>query len=328
MYRYRDMKAIRIHQLGGPEVLQYEEVPDPVPSAGTAVVALQVAGVNFIDTYHRQGLYKVDLPFTPGIEGAGTVLSVGPGVSDVKPGDRVAYCMSLGSYAEQAVVEAWKLVPLPEGIDFATGAALMVQGLTAHYLTYSTYPVQPGDTVLVHAAAGGVGLLLIQVAKARGARVLGTVSTPAKAELAYEAGAEEVIFYTEKDFEEEVRRLTGGEGVAVVYESVGKATFDKSLNCLRTRGYLVLFGQSSGPVPPLDPQILNAKGSLFLTRPSLFHYAASRPELMGRAQDLFAMIQEGKLRVKIGHTFPLAEAATAHQALEGRKTTGKVLLQP
>jgi NADPH2:quinone reductase len=322
------MKAIRVHEYGGPEVLSYEEAPLPEPGAGEARVKIEAAGLNFIDVYHRMGRYPAELPITPGVEGAGVVDAVGPEVSDLQPGDRVVYAMQMGSYAEYAVVPAWKLVPVPDGVDTRQAAAVMLQGMTAHYLTHSTYPLQPGDTALVHAAAGGVGLLLVQLAKQRGARVIGTVSTEEKARLAREAGADEVILYTQVDFEAETKHLTGGEGVNVVYESVGKTTFDKSLNCLKPRGYMVLYGQSSGPVPPLDPQVLNAKGSLFLTRPSLGHYAADRAEIMQRAGDLFAWMLAGQLKVRIDKTFPLAEAGDAHQYLEGRKTKGKVLLIP
>ncbi|RME42048.1 MAG: quinone oxidoreductase [Chloroflexi bacterium] len=322
------MKAIRIHEYGGPEVLRYEDIPMPEPGAGEARVKLEAAGLNFIDVYHRMGRYPVEPPITPGVEGAGVVDAVGPGVSDLKPGDRVVYAMQMGSYAEYAVVPAWKLVPIPDNIDTQQAAAVMLQGMTAHYLTHSTYPLHPGDTALVHAAAGGVGLLLVQIAKRRGARVIGTVSTEEKARLAREAGADEIILYTQVDFEEETKRLTDGKGVDVVYDSVGKTTFDKGLNCLRPRGYMVLYGQSSGPVPPLDPQVLNAKGSLFLTRPSLGHYAADRAEIMQRAGDLFQWMSAGELKVRIDQTFPLAEAGEAHRYLEGRKTKGKVLLIP
>ncbi len=322
------MKAIRIHEYGGPEVLRYENTPMPEPGAGEARVKIEAAGLNFIDVYHRMGRYPVEPPITPGVEGAGIVDAVGPGVSDLEPGDRVVYAMQMGSYAEYAVVPAWKLVPIPDDIDTQQAAAVMLQGMTAHYLAYSTYPLHPGDTALVHAAAGGVGLLLVQIAKRRGARVIGTVSTEEKARLAREAGADEVILYTQVDFEEETKRLTDGKGVDVVYDSVGKTTFDKSLNCLRPRGYMVLYGQSSGPVPPLDPQVLNAKGSLFLTRPSLGHYAADRAEIMQRAGDLFQWMGAGELKVRIDQTFPLAEADEAHRYLEGRKTKGKVLLIP
>lgn len=320
------MKAIRVHEFGGPEVLSYEEVPLPEPARGEARVRIEAVGVNFIDIYHRTGLYPGQLPFTLGVEGAGVVEVVGSGVAGVRPRDRVAYAMQPGAYAEYAVVPAWKLVTVPEGVETPQAAAVMLQGMTAHYLTHSTFPLQPGHTALIHAAAGGVGHLLVQMAKRRGARVIGTVSTEEKARLAREAGADEVILYIQVDFEEEVRRLTGGQGVDVVYESVGKATFDRSLNCLKRRGYMVLYGQSSGPVGPFDPQVLNAKGSLFLTRPSLGHYAADRAELLGRAADLFKWIAAGELKVRIDQTFSLAEAAEAHRYIEGRKTKGKVLL--
>ncbi|RPJ57256.1 MAG: quinone oxidoreductase [Acidobacteria bacterium] len=322
------MKAIRIHQTGGPEVLQFEDVPVPEPSAGDALVQLRASGINFIDTYHRQGLYKLKLPFVPGMEGAGVVTAVASDVTSVKPGDRVAYAMNIGSYAEQAVVSASKLVRLPPELDFSMGAAAMLQGLTAHYLTRSTFVLKPGDAALVHAAAGGVGLLLVQTAKLLGATVYGTVSTEEKAELAREAGADDVILYTKSDFEAEIKRLTSGRGVDVVYESVGRETFDKSLNCLKPRGSLVLYGQSSGPVPALDPQILNAKGSLFLTRPSLNHYTATREELDARAADLFGWIREGRVKLRVGAQYELRDAAQAHRDLEARKTTGKLLLIP
>ncbi|MCS7221287.1 MAG: quinone oxidoreductase [Anaerolineae bacterium] len=322
------MKAVRVHSFGGPEVLTYEEIPLPEPGPGEARVRIEAAGVNFIDIYHRTGQYRGQLPMTLGMEAAGVVDVVGAGVTEVRPGDRVAYAMQQGSYAEYAIVPAWKLVPVPDAIDTQSAAAVMLQGMTAHYLTYSTYPLQPGDIALVHAAAGGVGLLLVQLAKRRGARVIGTVSTEEKARLAQEMGADEVVLYTQADFEAEVRRLTSGRGVDVVYDSVGRATFDKSLNCLRPRGYLVLYGQSSGAVPPLDPQVLNTKGSLFLTRPSLGHYAATREELLGRANDLFQWMMDGALAVRIDQTYPLSEAAAAHRYMEGRQTKGKVLLIP
>lgn len=321
------MKAIRVHSYGGPEVLKYEEVPIPKPGPGEVRVKIEAAGVNYIDIYHRTGLYPGQFPFTPGMEGAGVVDEVGPEVSEVRVGDRVAYAMQQGSYAEYAIVPAWKLVPVPDNLSTQSAAAAMLQGMTAHYLTHSTYPLKAGDTALVHAAAGGVGLLLIQMAKRLGAKVFGTVSTEEKASLAKEVGADAVILYTHSDFEEEIKKLTNGQGVEVVYDSVGKTTFDKSLNCLKPRGYLVLFGQSSGPVPPVDLRIL-AKGSYFLTRPTLSHYAANRAELLQRAGDLFRWITSGELKLRIDHAYPLAEAAKAHQALEGRKTSGKLLLIP
>jgi NADPH2:quinone reductase len=322
------VKAIRVHEYGGAEVLRYEDVPLPEPGAGEVRVKIEAAGVNYIDVYFRTGLYSSQLPFIIGQEAAGTVEAVGPGVSDLKPGDRVAYATQVGAYAEAAVIPAGKLVPVPDGMDIRLAAASMLQGMTAHYLSHSTYPLGPGDTALVHAAAGGVGLLLVQVAKRRGARVIGTVSTDEKARLAREAGADEVILYTQADFEAETRRLTGGKGVNVVYDSVGQATFDKSLNCLKPRGTMVLFGQSSGPVAPLNPQVLNAKGSIFLTRPSLGHYVADRAELLQRAGDLFAWIAAGQLSVRVDQVFPLSAAAEAHRYLEGRKTRGKVVLVP
>ena len=322
------MRAICVSQFGGPEVLRYEEVPLPGPNAGEARVKIEAVGVNFIDIYHRTGLYPGQLPITPGMEGAGLVDAVGPGVSNVRVGERVAYAMQQGSYAQYAVVPSWRLVPIPDDVATPSAAAVMLQGMTAHYLTHSTYPLQPGEAALVHAAAGGVGLLLVQIAKRRGARVIGTVSTEEKARLARDAGADEVILYTQTDFEAETRRLTEGQGVSVVYDSVGVTTFDKSLNCLKPRGYLVLYGQSSGSVAPLDTQVLGAKGSLFLTRPSLAHYTADRAELLERAGDLFDWLAAGELEVRIDQTMPLAEAAEAHRYLEGRKTRGKLLLIP
>lgn len=322
------MRAIRVHGYGGPEVLTWEEQATPSPEAGQALVRLEAVGVNYIDIYHRTGLYKNPLPFTLGLEGSGVVEGVGPGVSEVRVGDRVAYQGVQGSYATHALVPAARLVVLPAGLDARTGAAAMLQGMTAHYLVHATYPLKPGETALLHAAAGGVGLLLIQMAKRRGARVLGTVSTPEKARLAKEAGADEVIQYTTQDFETEVKRLTGGRGVQVVYDSVGKTTFEKSLNVLAPRGTLVLFGQASGPVPPVDLGILAGKGSLYVTRPTLGHYVATREELLRRAGDVLGWVQAGELTLRIEHTFPLARAAEAHRALEGRRTTGKVLLIP
>jgi len=322
------MQAIRVHEQGGPEVLRYEEVPTPSPGPDDVLVRLDASGVNYVDIYQRMGLYKMSLPYTPGSEGAGTVAAVGPRVRDLRAGDRVAYCGALGAYATHAVVPAARLVTLPAAIDTERAAALMLQGITAHYLCHSTYPLKAGETALVHAAAGGVGLLLVQMAKMLGARVLATVSTDAKAALAREAGADEVILYAERDFEPEVKRLTGGRGVQVVYESVGKTTFERSMNCLAPRGYLVLFGQSSGPAPEIDPQILQWKGSLFLTRPTMGHYIATREELLARANDILGWAASGTLRVRIDRTFPLAQAADAHRALESRATAGKVLLLP
>jgi len=322
------MKAVRVHTTGGPEVLQYEDVPAPEPGAGQVVVKIAAAGVNFVDVYQRRGLYPVPLPFTAGQEAAGTVTRVGSGAGDVKLGDCVAYTGVLGAYAELAVVPADRLVPLPEDVSARQAAALMLQGMTAHYLATNTYPLQPGDTCLVHAAAGGVGLLLCQIAKLRGARVIGTVSTAAKAELAHEAGADEVILYTERDFEEEVKRLTGGAGVQVVYDSVGQTTFAKGLNCLVRRGMMVLYGQSSGPVAPLDLQVLSQKGSLFATRPTLHHYVVTRAELLARAGEVMTWVRAGRLKLRIGGEFALAQAGEVHRQLEARRTTGKLLLIP
>ena len=322
------MKAIRVHAPGGPEALRYEDVERPVPGPGQVLVKIEAAGVNFIDVYQRTGHYKVPVPFTLGQEAAGPVAAVGPGVAEPRVGDRVAYTSILGAYAEYAVVPADRVVALPDGVSAKQGAAAMLQGLTAHYLATTTYPLKPGDTCLVHAAAGGAGLLLCQIAKLRGARVLGTVSTREKAALARGAGADEVILYTEQDFEAEVKRLTNGAGLQVVYDSVGKTTFEKGLNCLVRRGMMVLFGQSSGPVGLFDPQVLNQKGSLFLTRPTVAHYIATRAELLARAGDVLGWIKNGKLKVRIDRELPLAQAAEAQRLLEGRKTTGKVLLTP
>ena len=321
------MKAIRIHDFGGPEVMSYEDVPAPSAGKGEAVVKMAAAGVNFIDIYFRSGQHKHELPFTPGHEGAGTVSSIGEGVTEVQVGDRVAYAMTLGSYAEYAVVPAWRLAKLPPNIDFKLGAAIMLQGMTAHYLTHDTFPLKPGHKALVHAGAGGVGLLIIQTAKKCGATVYTTVGTEAKAELARQAGADETIIYSKQDFEAEVKRLVPG-GLDVVYDSVGATTFSKSLNCLRPRGYMVLFGQSSGPVPPFEPGSLGGKGSLFLTRPSLAHYSMTRSEILSRTSDLFRWLEAGELKLKVDHVFPLAEARQAHEALAGRKTTGKLILVP
>jgi NADPH:quinone reductase len=321
------MQAVRIHQPGGAEAMRVETVPVPRPGAGEALVRLQAAGVNFIDVYKRTGLYTIPLPSTLGEEGAGTVVAVGEGVADVRAGDRVAWAGAMGAYAEYAVVPAAKLVPLPDGVDATLGAAVMLQGMTAHYLAASTYPLREGDRCLVHAAAGGVGLLLVQIAKRRGAHVIATAGSDEKAELARAAGADDVIVYTRDDFAAETKRITGGRGVHVVYDSVGKTTFLPGLDLLVPRGMMVLFGQSSGPVAPVDPQLLNQKGSLFLTRPTLGHYVATRDELLWRAGELFAWIAAGELSVRIGAEFPLADAAEAHRALEGRRTTGKVLLR-
>jgi len=322
------MKAVRIHAPGGPEVLKYEDAPQPTPKAGEAVVKVDAAGLNYIDVYFRTGAYKGEYPMTLGMEAGGTVSAVGPNVTDVQVGDKVAYTGIPGAYAEYAAVPAARLVKLPAGLSTKQGAAAMLQGMTAHYLACSTYPLKKGDTCLVHAAAGGVGLLLCQIAKLRGARVIGTVSTDEKAKLAREAGADEVIRYTTQDFEAEVKRLTDGKGLQVVYDAVGKTTFDKSLNCLAPRGLLALYGQSSGPIGPFDVAQLGAKGSLFLTRPSLTAYIASREDLVQRSTELLGWIRDGKVRLRTEFEFPLKDAAEAHRALEGRKTTGKVLLVP
>ncbi len=322
------MKAIRVHETGAPEVMRLEEAPDPAPAEGEVLVRIAAAGVNFIDTYERTGAYPSERPFIPGREAAGTVEATGSGVTGLAPGDRVAWAMYRGAYAELAVVPADRLVPVPPGVALETAAAVMLQGMTAHYLSRTTFPLRPGHVALVHAAAGGVGLLLVQMANRAGARVIGTVSSQEKAELARSAGAHEVIRYTEVDFGPETRRLTDGRGVDVVYDSVGRTTFDGSLDCLAPRGVMVLYGQSSGPVPPLDPQLLNRKGSLFLTRPSLAHYVARREELLERAGDLFRWINDGELDVRVDRNFPLSEAPEAHRYIEGRKTKGKILLVP
>jgi NADPH2:quinone reductase len=322
------MKAIQVKQTGGPDVMELVELPVPEPKTNEAVVKLAASGVNFIDVYHREGRYKVPLPFVPGQEGAGQVVAVGPDVKSVKIGDRVAWTMTLGSCAEYAMVPADRLVPIPESVSYQQAAAAMLQGMTAQYLAYDTHPLKRGETALVHAAAGGVGLLLVQMAHNIGAHVIATVSTEEKAKLAREAGADEIILYTQSDFEAETKRLTGGKGVDVVYDSVGKTTFEKGLNILRPRGMMVLFGGSSGAVPPLDPIVLTQKGSLFLTRPSLGNYIATREELLSRSGAVFGMIGSGKLKLRIEHTYPLAEAQRAHRELEGRKTTGKLLLIP
>jgi NADPH2:quinone reductase len=322
------MKTIHVKEPGGPEKMQVVEVPTPQPGPKQALVRMAAIGVNFIDVYFRMGRYKADLPIVLGNEGSGTVEAIGPGVTEVAVGDRVAWAMSRGSYAECAVVPTAMLVKLPDGIDFQSAAAAMLQGMTAHYLVYSTYPLKSGETCLVHAAAGGAGGLIVQMAKMLGARVFGTVSTEEKARIAREAGTDEAILYTQQDFEAEVKRLTAGRGVDVVYDSVAQTTFEKSLNSLRPRGMLALFGQSSGPVPPFDPNILNGKGSLFLTRPSLAHYLLTREELLWRAGDVLNWVASGKLKLRIDRTYPLAEAAAAHRDLEGRKTAGKLLLIP
>jgi NADPH2:quinone reductase len=322
------MKAIRLHEHGGPELLRYEDVADPAPGPMQALVTIEAIGVNFIDVYQRKGLYPMALPMTPGSEAAGTVRALGPGAGDLRVGDCVAYQGAPGAYAQLAVVPAERLVQLPQGLTTKQGAAAMLQGMTAHYLASSLYPLKPGDSCLVHAAAGGVGLLLCQIAKMRGARVIGTVSTKEKAARARAAGADEVILYMEQDFEAEVKRLTNGRGLPVVYDSVGRTTFDASLRCLAPRGMMALFGQASGPVPPFELQRLNQLGSLFITRPTLNHYVATRAELLARANDVLGWVREGKLKLHIGHEFPLAQAAEAHRQLEARRTMGKVLLVP
>lgn len=322
------MKLIQVTKLGGPEELKLADAPTPVPAAGQALVRIAATGVNFIDVYFRTGLYKADLPFTPGSEAAGTVESVGEGVDTLKPGDRVAYAMVRGSYAEYALIPADKLVKLPDHVDFTTAAAAMLQGMTAHYLTHSTFALKQGDVALIHAAAGGTGSLIVQMAKMLGATVIGTAGSDEKAAIAKHAGADEVIVYTSQDFVAEVKRITGGRGVDVVYDSVGISTFLKGLDTLRPRGMMVLFGQSSGAVAPFDPGILNPKGSLYLTRPSLAHYAATRSELEWRAGDVLNWIAAGKLKLRIDRTYPLAQAADAHRDLEGRKTAGKLILLP
>lgn len=322
------MKAIRVYEAGGPEVLRYEDVPDPQPGPGEARVKIEAAGLNYIDTYYRTGLYATPFPFTPGSEAAGVVDAVGPDVTGIKPGDRVAYCLTLGAYAEYAIVPAAKLVPVPDSLSTEVAAALILQGMTAHYLTISTYPLKSSDVALVHAAGGATGQLLVQLAKRSGAGVIGTAGSEEKAALARQAGADAVIMYETEDFEAEVKRLTQGHGVDVVYDSVGLTTFAKSLNCLRPRGLMALFGQSSGPVPPIDLQILNQKGSLFVTRPTLGHYIASRSELISRAGDIFMWAVSSELAVRIDRVLPLSEAAEAHRLLQSRQTAGKVLLLP
>jgi NADPH2:quinone reductase len=322
------MKHIQVTKYGGPEELKFVDAPKPAPGSGQALVKIAASGVNYIDVYFRTGLNKADLPFTPGNEASGIVESIGPGVTEVKAGDRVAYAMTRGSYAEYAIVPAVQLVPLPTTVDMNTAAAAMLQGMTAHYLTHSTWPLKPGDKCLVHAAAGGVGALVVQMAKMLGATVYGTVGTDEKAAIAKEAGADEAMVYTRDDFAVEVKRLTGGKGLDVIYDSVGATTFLKGLDLLRPRGMMALFGNSSGPVEPINPAILNPKGSLFLTRPSLMHYVLTRDELLWRAGDVLAWIGSGKLKLRIEKTYLLADAAEAHRDLEGRKTAGKLLLTP
>jgi NADPH2:quinone reductase len=322
------MKAVRIHAFGGREVLRYEDVAMPEAGDDEVLVKIEAAGVNYIDTYQRSGAYPVPLPFTLGMEGSGVAAKVGADVTGITPGDRVVYAMQTGAYAQYALVPAGKLTPIPDGISNEIAAAVILQGMTAHYLSHSAYALHEGEIALIHAAAGGTGLLMVQMAKRLGARVIGTTSTAEKARLAQENGADETILYTETDFEAEVKRLTAGAGVDVVYDSVGKTTFEKSLNCLRPRGYMVLYGAASGPVPPIDPQILNRKGSLFLTRPSLADYAASTQEIQSRAGDLFTWITAGELQVRIDQRFALQDAAAAHRYIEGRQTKGKILLLP
>jgi NADPH2:quinone reductase len=322
------MKAVFVTEFGGVEKLRCEEIPAPKPGPGQALVRIAAAGVNFIDIYFRTGLYKADPPVVLGMEAAGTVAGLGEGVTDLAVGDRVAYAMCRGSYAEYAAVPAWQLVKIPDAIDFRSAAASMLQGMTAHYLTHSTYPLKPGETALVHAAAGGAGQWIVAAAKLRGARVIGTTSTAAKAEAARAAGCDEVVLYTEQDFEAEVKKLTAGKGVDVVYDSVGKSTWEKSLNCLRPRGMMVTFGNASGPVDPFPPLLLNQKGSLFLTRPSLAHYCANREELEWRSGDVFKWLQDGTAKLHIDKVYPLADAGQAQTDLAARKTAGKLLLEP
>lgn len=322
------MQRIRVHQYGGPETMQVEEVPTPTPGSGQALVKIESVGVNFMDIYVRGGAYKNPLPLTPGNEGAGTVEAVGPNVSEVKVGDRVAWVNVPGSYAHYLVAPAAELVLIPQGASFEQAASAMMQGITAHYLAVSTYPLGQEDTCLIHAAAGGLGQLLCQIAKMRGARVLGTAGSREKAEIARQSGADEVILYREQDFVAAARQFTNGKGVQVVYDTVGKDTFDGSLDSLARRGMLVLVGQASGAVPPMDPQILNRKGSLYLTRPTIRDYIATRDELLWRAGEVLGWIAQGKLKLRVDRTYPLAEAARAHEALAARETAGKVLLMP
>ncbi|WP_017606662.1 quinone oxidoreductase family protein [Nocardiopsis alkaliphila] len=320
------MRAIVMEEFGGPEVLRPKEIDDPSPGPGQALVDVRARGVNFIDTYQRSGAYQVPLPFTPGMEAAGTIAAVGEGVTDLSVGDRVGWAMAPGGYADRAVVDASLLVPVPEAVTDEQAAALLLQGMTAHYLTHSVHPVAEGENVLVHAAAGGTGLLITQLAKARGARVIGTVSTQEKEDIARDAGADEIIRYTQTSVAEAVQDLTGGQGVAAVYDGVGRDTFEASLNSLRPRGVLALFGQSSGPVDPVDPQRLNTAGSVYLTRPSLGHFVAEREELLGRARDLFALVEQKRLNVRVGGRYPLEEVARAHSDLASRSTSGKLML--
>lgn len=321
------MKAIRVHTYGGPDQLTYDDLPTPDPAPGQVRLRTAAIGVNFIDVYHREGRYPLPLPFIPGVECAGTVEAVAPDVTEVQVGDRVAFVHGgAGNYAEQVLAPAARLVPIPVNLSEVHAVAALVQGTTAYFLTHDTFAVKPGHTVLIHAAAGGVGLLLTQVCKKLGARVIGTVSTPAKAQAARAAGADEVILYTESDFAAETKRITEGRGVEVVYDSVGATTFEAGLGVLRPRGMMVLYGASSGPAPLLDPNSLGGKGSLFVTRPSLFHHIASREDLLAKVGQVFAWAAAGDLQIQVNHTFPLAAAAQAHRALEARQTTGKVVL--
>jgi NADPH2:quinone reductase len=322
------VKLVRVHRHGGAEVLELEESEVPRPGPGQALLRIEATGVNFVEIYHRTGLYKLPLPFVLGNEAAGTIEAIGPGVTTVRPGDRVASLNVLGAYAEYALAETERLVPVPDGMSTRQAAAVLLQGVTAQYLSATTFPLQRGQTCLVHAAAGGVGLLLCQMAKRRGARVIATVSTEEKAALAREAGADDVILYTQTDFVAEVKRLTAGAGVHVNYDSVGRTTFAKGLDCMVPRGTIVLYGQSSGPVEPFELQLLAQKGSLYVTRPTLGHYVPTRAELLERAGEVLGAVASGALKVRIGHEFPLAQAADAQRELEGRRTTGKVLLIP
>jgi NADPH:quinone reductase len=322
------MKAIQVSKVGGPEVLELVDIPTPEPKPNEAVVQIKAAGVNFIDVYYREGRYPAPLPFVPGQEGAGVVTAIGADVSNVKPGERVPYTGVQGSYAEFAAVPADRLVHIPEKLDFNQAAAAMLQGMTAHYLSHSTFPIKAGQTALVHAAAGGVGMLLVQMAKKLGARVIGTVGSDEKAQLARDAGADELIIYTRQDFETETLRLAGDKGLDVVFDGVGKTTFEKDLKVLRPRGYLVLFGGASGPVPPFDLMLLTKHGSLFLTRPSLHHYIATHAELEKRSSDVLQMIVSDDLKIRIHKAYPLSQVQEAHRDLEGRKTSGKLLLIP
>jgi NADPH:quinone reductase len=322
------MKAIRVDRPGGPEAMRLVDVPDPKPREGEVLVRIDAVGVNFIDVYHRSGAYLLAFPLTPGQEGAGKVVELGAGVSEFAPGDRVGFASASACYAQHVAIPAARVVPIPGGVTTKQAAAVMLQGMTAHYLATSTYPLKPGDTCLVHAAAGGVGALLTQIAKMRGARVFGTVSTDEKARIAREAGADQTIHYTEEDVAAEVRRLTGGACVQVVYDGVGRTTFEGSLDSLAVRGTMVLFGQASGAVAPIDPQVLNQKGSLYLTRPTIGHYTRTREELVARASEVLGWVDAGKLSVRVFRELPLGDAAEAHRLLESRRTTGKLLLIP